>query len=233
MQFAKQIDHVEEIELCKKAQQGGDDGERAKSVVVNANLGLVAHIAKKNYYKNDQYSFDDLFQEGVFGLVRAIEKFDPTEGCRFSTYSYYWIYAFISRFKNNNRGSIRLPLHVTDKMRTLEKKDKVAFEEYKSKIPVAVSLNKMISDSTSILDLVSDEDDTNILDRIDTEILMEQIKELLSEKEFDVLCNRYGLEGREQKTHRECAKIYGVSHTAVYLIEKKAFEKIRKTFATK
>ena len=130
-------------------------------------------------------------------------------------------------------GSIRLPLHVTDKMRTLEKKDKVAFEEYKSKIPVAVSLNKMISDSTSILDLVSDEDDTNILDRIDTEILMEQIKELLSEKEFDVLCNRYGLEGREQKTHRECAKIYGVSHTAVYLIEKKRFEKIRKTFATK
>ena len=64
----------------------------AKSVVVNFNLGLVAHIAKKNYYKNDQYSFDDLFQEGVFGLVRAIEKFDPTEGCRFSTYSYYWIF---------------------------------------------------------------------------------------------------------------------------------------------
>ena len=86
----------------------------------------------------------------------------------------------------------------------------------------------MISDSTSILDLVSDEDDTNILDRIDTEILMEQIKELLSEKEFDVLCNRYGLEGREQKTHRECAKIYGVSHTAVYLIEKKSLRKLGK-----
>ena len=57
----------------------------------------------------------------------------------------------------------------------------------------------MISDSTSILDLVSDEDDTNILDRIDTEILMEQIKELLSEKEFDVLCNRYGLEDENRR----------------------------------
>ena len=60
-------------------------------------LVWLAHIAKKNYYKNDQYSFDDLFQEGVFGLVHAIEKFDPTEGCRFSTYSYYWIYIFIKK----------------------------------------------------------------------------------------------------------------------------------------
>ena len=58
------------------------------------------------------------------------------------------------------------------------------------------------------------EDDTNILDRIDTEILMEQIKELLSEKEFDVLCNRYGLEGREQKTHREYAQdLWSLSHS--------------------
>ena len=94
----KQIDHVEEIELCKEAQQGGDDGERYKSVVVNANLGLVAHITK-NYYKNDQYSFDDLFQEGVFGLVRHVEKVRSNR--RLSVLNLFLLLdlCFISRFQ--------------------------------------------------------------------------------------------------------------------------------------
>ena len=86
MKKSTRVSHVEEIELCKQAQTGS---QKAMDQMVSSNLGLVNNIAKKFYYKNDQYSFEDLFQEGVIGLMKAIQKFNSEEGCRFSTYSFY------------------------------------------------------------------------------------------------------------------------------------------------
>ena len=74
-------------------------------------------IVNKMYYKNEQFSYEDMFQEGVIGLMKAIRKFDPKEGCRFSTYSYYWIYCFVSKFHTNHYGRVRVPSLEKEKLR--------------------------------------------------------------------------------------------------------------------
>jgi RNA polymerase primary sigma factor len=225
MKKGNRVSHVEEIELCKKAQSGS---QKAMDHMVSSNLGLVSNIAKKFYYKNDQYSFDDLFQEGVIGLMKAIQKFDSGEGCRFSTYSYYWIYCYVSKYHTDHYGKIRIPSHIKDKIRKYEKDGDKRLDEVKSSVPVVVSLNKIIGESSTLEELVADEGERDFMEELD--MIRGEMRKVLTEKEYDVLCHRYGIDGFESKTQRACAKIYGVSYTAIYLIEKKAIKKLKGHF---
>ena len=220
------LSHVEELELCRAAQEGD---RKAFDIMVTRNLGLVGKLAKKMYYKNEQYSYDDLFQEGVMGLMRAIEKFDPKEGCRFSTYSYYWIYCFVSKYHTNHYGRVRIPSHVKEKLRKLEKNNSEEYTTLKNTLPYVVSLNSSIGENSTLEDLVSNEFYKEL--DCEMEIIQDQMKKVLSEREYSVICDRYGLDGKIPKSQRECGKLYGVSYTMIYLIEKKAIAKLRKHFS--
>ena len=221
----KRLSHVEEIELCKEAQNGD---EKALERMVTHNLGLVSKLTKKMYYKNEQFSFEDMFQEGVIGLMKAIRKFDPKEGCRFSTYSYYWIYCFVSKFHTNHYGRVRVPSHVKEKLRKLEKTDIKGFTTLKNSLPYVVSMNSSIGDSSTLEDLISD-DYYRELD-CEVEVVIDQMRKVLNEREYSVMCHRYGLDGKDQMTQRECGKVFGVSYAMIHLIEKKSLDKLRRYF---
>ena len=169
-----------------------------------------------------------MFQEGVIGLMKAIGKFDPKEGCRFSTYSYYWIYCFVSKFHTNHYGRVRVPSHVKEKLRKLEKTDIKGFTTLKNSLPYVVSMNSSIGDSSTLEDLISD-DYYRELD-CEVEVVIDQMRKVLNEREYSVMCYRYGLDGKEQMTQRECGKVFGVSYAMIHLIEKKSLDKLRRYF---
>ncbi len=106
----------EEVELAARVQRG--DG-RARDRLVEANMRLVINIAKN--YHNPLVPFEDLVQEGAIGLMTAAERFDPAKGYRFSTYATHWIRQAISRAIDNKAKAIRIPAHVSESLRKLER----------------------------------------------------------------------------------------------------------------
>ena len=224
MQKKNRISHEEEIKLCRQAQLQDHTSKYAMTKMVNANIGLVEKIANKLYIKNDQYSFEDLYQEGVFGLIRGVNKFDPSVGCRFSTYSYYWIYSYIMRYCENNLGKIRIPTHLREKMRK-QKDNKVELDRLKSKVPSVVSLNTIVGESLSLDNVVTYTENLSFDDEMEN--VLDVMDEVLNEREHQVLCSRYGIRGEKPLSQRECAKLHNVTHGAIYLIEKKSIKKIK------
>ncbi|AIX42120.1 subfamily RNA polymerase sigma-70 subunit [Synechococcus phage ACG-2014f] len=224
MQKKNRISHEEEIKLCRQAQLQDHTSKYAMTKMVSANIGLVEKLANKLYIKNDQYSFDDLYQEGVFGLIRGVNKFDPSVGCRFSTYSYYWIYSYIMRYCENNLGKIRIPTHLREKMRK-QKDNKTELDRLKSKVPSVVSLNTIVGESLSLDNVVTYTENISFDDEMEHVLVV--MDEVLDEREHQVLCSRFGIGGEKPLSQRECAKLHNVTHGAIYLIEKKSIKKIK------
>src|SRR5579875_1874248 len=106
----------EEIELAYRARQGD---QQARNLLVEANMRLVVGIAR--HYNTSLISFEDIVQEGAIGLMKAVERFDPQRGCRLSTYATPWIRQAISRAIDTKAKAIRVPAHVAESLRRLEK----------------------------------------------------------------------------------------------------------------
>jgi len=240
----------EEIRLARRIATG--DGQ-AKARLVESNMRLVVSIAKA--YRSSGIPFEDLIQEGAIGLMTAAERFDPTRGYRFSTYATQWIRQAIGRAVDNKAKSIRLPAHVSESLRKLEKArtemrremgeeptpDQLAARTGISTRKVAILLNT--TQEPISLDMpVGDEENTSLgsllydktspdpqEELIDTERREEiaSILAILDDREQLIMRKRFGFDGEDAYVLQQIGEELNISRERVRQIEAQALRKLR------
>jgi RNA polymerase primary sigma factor len=236
----------EEVRLARRAKAGD---EQARKRLVEKNLRLVVTVAKK--YRGMGLPFEDLIQEGNIGLIKAVDKYDPERGYKFSTYAVWWIRQAVQRAAADKGRTIRVPVHMGEKMRKMAR----AYNELSAELgrhpadkevaqrlgwtveevsdveramPDATSLNRLLGsegDGSELGDFVEDERASDRLDAVISEMEWAQLKKAvrgLPEKVRHVLIRRYGLDDRKIATLAELGDELGLSRERIRQLQREA-----------
>ncbi len=240
-----------EITLSRRLRQGD---ERARRALIERNLRLVVSVAKR--YRGMGLPFEDLIQEGNIGLMRAVEKFDPERGYRFSTYATWWIRQAVSRALHDKGRTIRLPVHAGERVRKVGSAagelsvelgreptdgeiagrlgwDIERVREVKEILPDATSLDRPASpdeEASGLGDFVVDEAASDVPDAVVAKTEKARLKEAvgrLPQNIRHVLVRRYGLDHRDPPALAELASELGVSRERVRQLQREGEQLLR------
>jgi RNA polymerase primary sigma factor len=237
----------------QKAEEAVKEGERARQQFILANLRLVISVARK--YQGQGLSLLDLVQEGNLGLMRGVELFDWRRGFKFSTYATWWIRQAITRAIADRSKTIRIPVHVGERVRKLkmtawrisqETGEEPSLERLAKELELTpkqieelwdvdrrqpVSIHTPVGEDNELLDLIEEAGAEAPLEEIEDQMVRQEIGQtmelLLSDQEKEVLYLRYGLGNGLPMSLREAGKLMDLSAERVRQIEREAFGKLR------
>ena len=246
----------EEVKLARRIKRGDQE---ARAIMVRSNLRLVVKIARD--YANFGLPLLDLVSEGNIGLMKAVERFDPKKGGKLSTYAAWWIKQSIKRALANQSKTIRLPVHLVDKIAKLrrvsvqmteelgrEPSDEELAEEVgmasskvaalKSAAIRPTSLDQPLNeeDSTSLGDIIGDEEASDPYEVLRDKDLCGEVGDLLGvldDRERKIINSRFGLDGQKLKTLEEVGEKFGVTRERIRQVQNIALRKLRKALGKK